>query len=140
MSAFATLCGFYCALTSAVGIYFYLVLAIMEYKGNLTLKYIWNVERPTVNGSEYEDFDKEAPSMTTKGTAFIVLAIIEVAFVIGCLVCANISKNADEAEEEENMRKAKQREYQSLSQGEEQIVSWSNLNNIKKVLKIKVLF
>jgi hypothetical protein len=46
MSVFATMCGFYCALTSGVGIYFYLVLAIMEWKGNLTLKYIWNVEKP----------------------------------------------------------------------------------------------
>lgn len=47
-----TFCGFYCALTSAVGIYFYLILAIMEYKGNLTLKYIWNVPKVEVSGEK----------------------------------------------------------------------------------------
>lgn len=121
MSALATLCGFYCALTSAVGIYFYLILAIMEYKNNLTLKYIWNVEKPS--GGEPEHFDEVAPSTTTKGTAFLVLAAIEAAFVIGCLFCANASKNADAAEEEEQMRLAKERNYQMVSQTEEQIAS-----------------
>jgi hypothetical protein len=52
MSFFATCCGFYCALTSAVGIYFYLILAIMEFKGNLTLKYIWNTEKPATSGTD----------------------------------------------------------------------------------------
>lgn len=52
MSFEATFCGFYCALTSAVGIYFYLILAIMEYKGNLTLKYIWNVPKVEVSGEK----------------------------------------------------------------------------------------
>ena len=61
MSIFATYCGFYCALTSAVGVYFYLVLAIMEYKGNLTLKYIWNVEKPITTGTE-EVMDEVSPT------------------------------------------------------------------------------
>jgi len=52
----------------------------------------------------------------------LVLAGIEAAFVIGCLVCANASSNSDAAEEEENLRKAKQREYEPVGQ-EEQIVS-----------------
>ena len=52
----------------------------------------------------------------------MILAIVEAAFVVGCLVCANISKKADEAEEEENIRKAKQKEYTAVGQ-EEQIVS-----------------
>lgn len=121
MSFFATCCGFYCALTSAVGIYFYLVLAIMEYKGNLTLKYIWNVEKPETTGT-VEELDKVSPTMHDKATAFMILAGVEAAFLIGCLVCANISKNADEAEEDENIRKAKQREYAALAH-EEQIVS-----------------
>jgi hypothetical protein len=42
MSFLATCCGFYCALASAVGIYFYLVLGIMELKGNHYLKYHMN--------------------------------------------------------------------------------------------------
>jgi hypothetical protein len=130
MSAFATLCGFYCALCSAVGIYFFLVLAFMEYKGNLTLKYIWNVEKP--EGKVMDDdgnfnilFDSEAPSQETKGKAFIVLAIVEACFLVGCCICANISKNADAAEEEEEMRLAKNREYQAVgsNDGMEQIVS-----------------
>lgn len=102
----------------------------MEYKGNLTLKYIWNVERPSVQtqdatGNYILKFEDEAPSQNTKGTAFIVLVIVEAAFLIGCLVCANISKNADAAEEEETIRKAKNREYQAIGTNDEQIVSWS---------------
>ena len=96
MSAFATCCGFYCALISFVGIYYYLVLAIMEYRGNLTLKYIWNVERPSdgfqdANGNYNSTFSDEAPNMTTKGQAFLVLVVVEICFLAGCLVCANVS-------------------------------------------------
>ena len=105
MSFFATCCGFYCALTSAVGIYFYLILAIMEFKGNLTLKYIWNTEKPATSGTD-EQMSELMADPHTKGIAFMVLAGVEAAFLIGCLVCANISKNSDEAEEEKNMRKA----------------------------------
>jgi uncharacterized membrane protein len=128
MSVAATMCGFYCALTSAVGIYFYLVLAIMEYKGNLTLKYIWNVERPSANitnndGHYIIKFDDDAPSQATKGAAFLVLAVIEAAFLVGCCICANISKNADKAEEVESMRMAKNREYQAVGSNDEQIMS-----------------
>ena len=121
MSFFATCCGFYCALTSAVGIYFYLILAIMELKGNLTLKYIWNTEKPATSG-ESEPMSELMADPHTKGIAFLILAGIEAAFLIGCLVCANISKNADEAEEEENLRKAKQREYEPVGM-DEQIMS-----------------
>ena len=121
MSFFATCCGFYCALTSAVGIYFYLILAIMELKGNLTLKYIWNTEKPATSG-ESEPMSELMADPHTKGIAFLILAGVEAAFLIGCLVCANISKNADEAEEEENLRKAKQREYEPVGL-DEQIMS-----------------
>lgn len=121
MSFLATCCGFYCALTSAVGIYFYLILAIMELKGNLTLKYIWNTEKPEHSG-DVEPMSDLMADPHTKGIAFMILAGVEAAFLIGCLVCANISKNADEAEEEENLRKAKQREYEPVGQ-EEQIMS-----------------
>ena len=80
----------------------------------------------------------------TKGIAFMVLAGVEAAFLIGCLVCANISKNSDEAEEEENMRKAQQKEYEPVGQ-EEQIMSWSNKAadsisiKTKKIKEIKSL-
>jgi hypothetical protein len=100
MTVAATLCGFYCALTSAVGIYFYLVLAIMEFKDNLTLKYFWNVERPKTdiftllpNGTKKFEllFAEHAPVQSEKGIAFLVLAIIEAVFVVGCCLCAKAS-------------------------------------------------
>ena len=94
MSAFITYCGFYCALTSAVGIYFFLVLGLMELQGNLTLRYIWNVEKP--NNKE-ELMSEHSPDQHMKGIAFLVLGGIEAVFLVGCLICANVSKNADEA-------------------------------------------
>ena len=131
MSVLATLCGFYCALTSAVGIYFYLVIAIMEYRGNLTLKYVWNVEKETEGFTDKDtgEFNKyfvdAAPSQNMKGTAFLILAIVEAIFLVGCCVCANISKNNDKTEQEEEMRLAKNKEYQAIggNDGSEQIVS-----------------
>ena len=32
-----TCCGFYCAMTAAVGVYFFFILGIMEFKGNTYL-------------------------------------------------------------------------------------------------------
>jgi hypothetical protein len=61
-----------------------------------------------------------------KGKAFLVLAAIEVVFLVGCLVCGNMSMKADEDAKEEQVRLARQKEYQQLSQadgGMEQIVS-----------------
>jgi len=52
-------------------------------------------------------------------------------------VCANISKKSDEAEEEENINKAKNKEYQSLGQ-EEQIVSWSNWIEVQVLNTISI--
>jgi hypothetical protein len=129
MSFLATCCGFYCALTSAVGIYFYLVLAIMEYKGSLTMKYIWNVESEKGEGDSHKNFtpgEDGVPDPKTKGLAFLILAGIELLFVVGCLFCANASRKADAEAEEENIRRAKQREYQQVTQndgGNEQIMS-----------------
>ena len=37
MGLLQTFCGFYCAMTSLVGIYFFLVLAVMEFRGNAFL-------------------------------------------------------------------------------------------------------
>ena len=123
MGAFTTYCGFYCALTSGVGMYFYLVLALMELKGNLVLRYIWNVEKP--NNSKEELMSEHSPDQHTKGIAFLVLVAIEAVFLIGCCICANVSTKADEDQEEADMKKAKQREYLVLSQmdGQEQIES-----------------
>jgi hypothetical protein len=92
-----------------VGIYFYLVLAIMEYKGSLTMKYIWNVEAEKNSDGDHKAFtpgEGDIPDPKTKGLAFLILAGIEVLFVVGCLFCANASRNADAEAEEENIRKA----------------------------------
>jgi len=40
MGALKTCCGFYCAMTSLVGIYFFLIIAIMEFRGNAYLTQI----------------------------------------------------------------------------------------------------
>lgn len=37
MSALKTVCGFYCASVALVGIYFFIILAIMEFRGNTYL-------------------------------------------------------------------------------------------------------
>ena len=37
MSFAKTCCGFYCAMTAAVGVYFFFILGIMEFKGNTYL-------------------------------------------------------------------------------------------------------
>lgn len=48
-----TCCGFYCAMTSLVGIYFFIILAIMEWRGNSYLtQIIQNVEPEVVDGVE----------------------------------------------------------------------------------------
>ena len=135
MGAFTTFCGYYCALTSGVGIYFYLVLGLMEMKGNLGLKYIWNVERPSEGFSETDaegkvtytkEFADEYPdsSMKDKAWAFIILACINAGFMIACLICASISQRADAAAEEEEMKKAKAAKYETISQMDgDQIIS-----------------
>ena len=40
MGFLKTCCGFYCAMTAAVGVYFFFILGIMEFKGN---SYVLNV-------------------------------------------------------------------------------------------------
>ena len=37
MSFAKTCCGFYCAMTAAVGVYFFFILGIMEFRGNTYL-------------------------------------------------------------------------------------------------------
>ena len=62
MGALKTCCGFYCAMTAMVGIYFFLVLAIMEYRGNSFLLQI-------VQNEEDENIDNNV-----KGRTFLILA------------------------------------------------------------------
>ena len=53
MSAFNTCCGFYCSFVSLIGVYFFLVLAIMELRHNPWLTKEKNgYEKKTINGKE----------------------------------------------------------------------------------------
>ena len=98
--SFQTMCCYYCGFTALVGIYFHLVLSAMEYKENQAMKYHWNIPKATLN-SIFEKYDwdvkKEGdPSdakleewgysidMSKKGTAFLILAIIQLAFFLCC--------------------------------------------------------
>jgi len=44
MGAFKTCCGIYCAFTALVGIYFFIVIAIMEFKGNAFIVQVLQVQ------------------------------------------------------------------------------------------------
>ena len=106
MSAFLTCCGFYCAFTSLVGIYFFIVLAIMEYRKNPFLAYEYNAPHTDWQG---------------KYTAFLIVAAIEVVLCIGCFICGRSSMESDRKKAElENEAKAKQGgpNYQQLGQME----------------------
>ena len=48
MANIKTMCGIYCAVSSAIGAYFYLVIAIMEFRQNQALKYDWNISKELV--------------------------------------------------------------------------------------------
>ena len=72
MSAFATCCGFYCAMTALVGIYFFIILAIMEWRKNPFLTY---------------EFNKPPQDYEVKATAFMILAGIEAALAVLCFIC-----------------------------------------------------
>jgi hypothetical protein len=53
MSFAKTCCGFYCAMTAAVGVYFFFILGIMEFKGNT---YLTNVlQYVPCEGTKYWD-------------------------------------------------------------------------------------
>ena len=88
-----TCCGFYCAMTSLVGIYFFIILAIMEWRGNSYLvQIIQNVE------AEMEDGKLHIPdqiSNTDKGTAYIITAGIQVVFTGLCYWCGMASLAKD---------------------------------------------
>ena len=104
MSAFVTCCGFYCAFTALVGIYFFIVLAIMEWRKNPFLTY------------EYNDPPQD---YKTKMTAFFIVAVIEIVLCIGCFFCGKASLDSDrKAAELEQELKARQggANYQAVGQ------------------------
>ena len=87
MSAFNTCCGFYCSFTSLIGVYFFIILGIMQYRKN-----------------PYLLKEKGGPGQDPKqkGEAFFILAAIEFLFCVLCYLCGSCSAkgDADRAEKE----------------------------------------
>ena len=106
MSAFLTYCGFYCSFTALIGVYFFIVLSIMEFRGNPQVFYHWQwQEGKTV---------AEQPSMNAKGVAFLILAGIELLLVILCYLCGNNSMKSDAEAEEKEMKNMRMQNYERV--------------------------
>ena len=109
MGALKTCCGFYCSMVAAVGVYFFFILGIMEFKGN---SYLTNIlqyvpcptdkwDDATLTCSEtIPKIDKDI-----KGIAFMITAVIELILVFACYMCGKSSMEADEAKEEEDRQR-----------------------------------
>ena len=109
MSAFRTVCGFYCASVALIGIYFFIILAIMEFRGNTYLMQMVQVVPPE-NGEKQPQIDARI-----KGWAFMVTAGVQVIIMFGCYFCAKSSAAGDVQAEKDEMEK-QTKAYQSLEQ------------------------
>ena len=107
MSAFLTCCGFYCAFTALIGVYFFIVIAIMEARKNPYLTY---------------EYNSPAQGYHDKMVAFLIVAAIEVVLCVLCFWCGRSSMESDrkKAEMEQEM-KARQggANYQQIGQMEQ---------------------
>ena len=132
-----TCCGFYCAMTALVGIYFFLILAIMEFRGNTYLtQIIQNVE------NEHNDPSIEQIDPTSKGWAFIVLMVIQVLLTGGCFYLGTSSlkeeQEAEEAEMKKNLSAYQRIDNQDPNQISSQwalepvVIPWNRYMNKKK--------
>ena len=63
MGALKTCCGLYYSLTSIVGVYFFIVMAIMNLRGNMQTKYDWNA---TENEEKWDPKDPTHYNPTVK--------------------------------------------------------------------------
>ena len=88
MGALKTCCGFYCSMTAMIGIYFFAILAVMEYRGNTFLVQI-------VQNEEHETIDN-----MMKAQVYAILAGVEVVLMILCFCCGRSSLNQAQIEEE----------------------------------------
>ena len=103
MGLLKTCCGFYCSMTALVGVYFFIVLAIMEYRGNFYLtQIVQNVEDEHVDGKLVKS---EQISSDMKGTAFLITAAVQAVLVVICYFCGVSSLKEDQDEEDKEMRK-----------------------------------
>ena len=92
MGLFTTVCGYYCAFTALVGIYFFVILAIMELRGNIHIIQILQLQGAELKpGSkdEYEEMEQFDPK--DKATAFFITAALQIILVIGCYFCGSAS-------------------------------------------------
>ena len=93
MGALTTCCGFYCAMTSLVGIYFFFILAIMEWRGNSFLvQIIQNVE---------EEPNEKQIDNNMKATAYAICGVVQIVFTVACYACGMKSIRSDEAKEKQ---------------------------------------
>ena len=95
MGALRTCCGFYCSFVALVGVYFFVVLSVMEYRGNATLTQIY----------AKDEFEKRVERQEMRGLAFLILAGIELILVGACFWCGNASMNESAMEEEAEMKR-----------------------------------
>ena len=93
MSAFRTVCGFYCASVALIGIYFFIILAIMEFRGNTYLMQMVQVVPPEMVNGKLEQ--QPQIEQRIKGWAFMVTAGIQVIIMFGCYFCAKQSAASD---------------------------------------------
>ena len=128
MNALKTCCGYYCASVALVGVYFFVIMAIMEFKGNTYLLQIlqhqtcenWSSvseccchpDLPLTNGvcttpesnclKEHQAGYPEVIDPKTKGIAFLIVALVEVILIFGCYWCGadSMKKEADAAKKE----------------------------------------
>ena len=89
MGVLRTVCGFYCAMTSLVGIYFFVVLAVMEFRGNAFLTQI--VQNIVEEDNESKKLVKHNLDNNQKGIAFLITAGIQLVFTIACYFCGTQS-------------------------------------------------
>ena len=90
MGLFQTFCGFYCSMVALVGIYFFVVLAVMEFRHN---QYFVQV----LQHLPMNDTDKNTKD---NGIAFLVLAVVQVVLAGACFACGNSSMKKDQAEKQ----------------------------------------
>ena len=108
MSAFKTVCGFYCASVALVGVYFFIILAIMEFKGNTyLLQMVQNVAPDRTNGAlpPQSEIDGMQYNTKTKGWAFMITAGVQVIIMAGCYFCAKGSMDGDAKIESDEIAK-----------------------------------
>ena len=114
MGMMRTCCGLYCAMCSLVGIYFFIILAIMEWRGNQYLfqKVQENDKMPqpadrNLTRIEIDNWQigEGHDNQMIKGNAWIICAAINLVFTFACYICGMQSLNAGkEAAEKEKLK------------------------------------